>query len=148
MPIVALQNGYFQGTISIREAKAQGDLGIGAMASLNGEVVNVNGEIYQFRSDGVVRVPADTERLSFSAMTRFKPSRHPIKLPAGTTFAGLGAVLDPLLPSLNSFYAVRVQGTFSSVTARTFPRQEPEPRARRAGPTPLQTSVTFSLARL
>lgn len=62
MPIVALQNGHFQPSISIGDAKAQGDLGIGAMASLDGEVVNVDGVIYQFGSDCVVRVPPDNAR--------------------------------------------------------------------------------------
>lgn len=125
MPIVALQNGHFQESLTIGEAKAQGDLGIGAMASLDGEVINVDGTIYQFGSDGVVRVPPDDARLSFSAMTLLRASRPPIQLPAGTSLACLGPVLDPLLPTLNSFYAVRIRGTFSSATARTFPRQQP-----------------------
>jgi acetolactate decarboxylase len=105
MPIVALQNGHFQESISIGEAKAQGDLGIGAMASLDGEVVNVEGVIYQFQSNGVVRVPPNSERLSFSSMTRFRPTRPVSSLPAGTSLAGLGPLLDPTLPTLNTFYA-------------------------------------------
>jgi acetolactate decarboxylase len=126
MPIVALQNGHFQESISIGEAKAQGDLGIGAMASLDGEIVNVGGVIYQFKPDGTVLVPRDNERLSFSTMARFKPSGAPTRLPAGTSLACLGTVLDPSLTSLNTFYAVRIQGTFSSVTSRTYPRQQEE----------------------
>lgn len=125
MPIVALQNGHFEESISIRDAKAQGDLGIGAMAFLDGEVVNVGGVIYQFTSNGTVQVPLDTARLAFSAMTRFSPSRAPIALPTGTSLACLGPMLDPTLPTLNAFYAVRIHGTFSSVTARTFPSQRP-----------------------
>jgi acetolactate decarboxylase len=125
MPIVALQNGHFPPSISIGEAKAQGgDLGVGAMASLDGEVINVDGVIYQFGSDCVVRVPPDGARLSFSAMTRFRPSRPSAPLPAGTSLASLGPLLDPSLPSLNTFYAIRIEGTFSSVTSRTYPRQQ------------------------
>lgn len=127
MPIVALQNGHFQASISIGEAKAQGDLGIGAMASLDGEVVNIGGVIYQFKPDGIVLVPRNNERLSFSTMTRFKPSGAPTRLPAGTSLACLGTVLDPSLPSLNTFYAIRIHGTFSSVTSRTYPRQQLRP---------------------
>jgi acetolactate decarboxylase len=125
MPIVALQNGHFQPSISIGDAKAQGDLGIGAMASLDGEVVNVGGVIYQFKPDGTVLVPQNNERLSFSTMTHFRPSGSPTPLPAGTSLASLGTVLDPSLSSLNTFYAVRIHGTFSSVTSRTYPRQQP-----------------------
>ncbi|HEX3127187.1 MAG TPA: acetolactate decarboxylase [Thermoanaerobaculia bacterium] len=135
MPIVALQNGHFQESLSIAEAKIQGDFGIGAMSSLDGEIINVGGQIYQFKSDGTVRVPANQERLSFSAMTLFRPSSSPIPLPAGTTFACLGPMLDPILPTLNTFYAIRIQGTFSSATARTFPRQqEPFPPLCRVTP--------------
>lgn len=136
MPIVALQNGHFQPSISIGEATAQGDLGIGAMASLDGEVVNVGGVIYQFKPDGTVLMPRNSERLSFSAMTRFRPSRPAIKLPAGMPFACLGPTLDPILPTTNTFYAVRIQGTFSSVTSRTYPRQQsPFPPLCKVAPT-------------
>lgn len=57
-------------------------------------------------------------------MTRFRPSRPSTALPAGTTLASLGPALDPSLPSLNTFYAIRIEGTFSSVTSRTYPRQQ------------------------
>lgn len=124
MPIVALQNGHFQESVTIGEAKAHGDLGIGAMAQLDGEVVSVGGVIYQFGSDGVVRVPPDSARMSFAAMARFRPSSRPAALPAGTIFKNLGSVVDPGLPSLNTFYAIRIQGTFSSVLSRTYPRQQ------------------------
>lgn len=136
MPIVALQNGHFQESISIGEAKAQGNLGIGAMAFLDGEVINVDNVIYRFGTDGAVQVPPDTASLSFSAMTQFRPSRPAVRLPAGMSFACLGPVLDPTLPTTNSFYALRIRGTFSSVTARTFPRQEePFPPLCRVTPT-------------
>lgn len=129
-PFIALQNGHFQGTVTVAEAKAHGDFGLGAMADLDGEVVVHEGVIYRFGADGVVTVPPDTAGLTFAELVRFQPPEPPLRLPAGTGFGCLGSVVDPHLPTLNAFYAVRIKGTFASVTARTFPRShEPFPPA-------------------
>jgi acetolactate decarboxylase len=59
-------------------------------------------------------------------MAYFKPGK-PIELPSGTTLKDLHCFLDPLLPTLNAYYALRIQGTFSEVKTRTFPIQTEEP---------------------
>lgn len=127
-PIRALQNGYFYSTGKVSDLLAHGHEGVGAMANLDGEVIVIDDKVYQFRTDGNVRLVGPTEELSFAALSNFSTTPLTKPIPPGTQFHCLADAIDPELPSLNTFYAVRIRGTFSSVKGRTFPGQhEPYP---------------------
>jgi len=121
-PFIALANGNFRGTVTVDEAKRRGNLGIGALDYLNGEFLVLDGVLYQFPAAGGVQVPPGGARLAFAMMTWFKPG-EPIDLPRGTTLKDLSCFLDPKLPTLNAYYALRIEGRFSAVKSRTFPIQ-------------------------
>ena len=123
MPILALQKGHYQAAVTVGEAKRHGDLGVGAMADLDGEVIFLDGKLYRYGQDGTVAEQPDSARLSFAGVSGFTALPKPMQLPAGTTFADLPKVVDPTLPTVNAFYVVRVRGRFTTVSARTFPRQ-------------------------
>src|SRR5829696_1306903 len=74
-PFIALTNGHFQGTVTVDEAKRHGNLGIGALDRLNGEVLVLDGVLYQFPGTGGVRVPSGNTRLAFAIMARFVPGK-------------------------------------------------------------------------
>src|SRR5260370_1543228 len=60
-------------------------------------------------------------------MTHFAPD-HAIDLPKGTTLETLSRFLDPQLPTLNAFYAIRIDGRFTPIRARAELKQrEPFP---------------------
>lgn len=119
-PFIALANGHFQGTVTIDQAKARGNLGIGALDGLNGEVLVLDGVLYQFPASGGVRRPAGTTKMAFAMMTRFVPGQR-IEVPHGIRLKDLPGLLTKLSP--NDYYALRLEGTFSCVRARTFPPQ-------------------------
>lgn len=123
MPILALQNGHYQAAVTVGEAKRHGELGVGAMADLDGEVIFLDGKLYRYGQDGSVAEQPDSARLAFAGVSGFTALPKPMPLPAGTTFADLLKVVDPTLPTVNAFYVVRVRGRFATVSARTFPRQ-------------------------
>lgn len=124
LPFTALVSGYYDGTTPIGAAKLQGDVGLGAFDALDGEVVVLDGHLYRFRSQGGVDEPPDSARLAFAMMAPLVADGDPVPVPAGSDFAGLGAFLDTRIPTKNTFYALRIDGTFAAVLARTFPRQE------------------------
>jgi acetolactate decarboxylase len=127
MPIIALLNGNYDGITQVYEAKRHGDFGLGAFAQLDGEMIAVDSAVYRVTSDGHVHKASDATRLSFAAMTHFAPD-HAIDLPQGTTSETLSRFLDPQLPTLNAFYAIRIDGRFSAIRARAVPKQrEPFP---------------------
>jgi acetolactate decarboxylase len=106
------------------ELKQKGDFGIGTLDHLDGEMVALDGIVYQARGDGkVIEVP-DSTTTPFASMTKFS---------ADTTTEGMSAksydelkeTIDAGLPSENLFYAVKVTGNFPVMKVRSVTRQEP-----------------------
>jgi acetolactate decarboxylase len=122
MPIIALLNGNYEGITQVYEAKRHGDFGLGAFAQLDGEMIAVDNAVYRVTSDSHVHKASDATRLSFATMTHFAPD-DAIDLPRGTTSETLSRFLDPQLPTLNAFYAVRIDGRFSAIRARAVLKQ-------------------------
>ena len=122
-PVNALVEGIYQQDSSMAEILAHGDFGIGTFNRLDGEMLVVDGRVYQLRADGrAYAVPPQT-RTPFACVTVFRPysfdhSAQPLD------YAGLLALLDRLLPSSNMLYAIRVEGSFDYVRTRSVPRQE------------------------
>jgi acetolactate decarboxylase len=121
-PVIALLNGYYQGVSTVNDALRRGDLGLGAYADINGEMLVVDGNMFQITSDGHVHRPSGGSSLSFASMIHFHADQE-IPLPEGTTFDNLGSVVDAILGRSNQYFALRIDGTFSDVLTRALPRQ-------------------------
>jgi acetolactate decarboxylase len=118
----ALSLGIFQASMSVRELRRHGDFGVGTFDGLDGEMVALDGRFYQIRSDGAVSRVENDALTPFAVVTDFKPSQS-LAIRGPATREQVFAALDQMLQSSNYFYAVKVQGQFSSVTARSVPRQ-------------------------
>src|SRR6201993_812671 len=55
----ALVEGIYQGAVRIGTLREHGDLGLGTFENLDGEMVIVDGHVYQVRCDGSVREVSD-----------------------------------------------------------------------------------------
>jgi len=125
--ITALAAGdYTEGT-PLREMLADGDFGIGTFNQLEGELILLDGKVFQALADGKVR-PADLEGSTpFSAVTFFDEDGRMEDVSAAT-LQHLDELLDDRLPHRNSPYAVRIDGDFDQLTLRSVPAQsEPFP---------------------
>jgi acetolactate decarboxylase len=122
-PVNALVEGLYREETSISEILARGDFGLGTFNDLDGEMVVMDGKVYQLRSDGqAYQVPANTKS-PFACVTFFKPySFEDINEPL--SYAELIALLDRTLPSKNMLYAIKIEGEFSYVRTRSVPRQD------------------------
>ncbi|WP_128693704.1 acetolactate decarboxylase [Methanoculleus taiwanensis] len=121
--IDALLQGVYDGTASIETLARHGDFGLGCFDALDGEMLALDGVYYQLPVDGRVRVPPPDATVPFAAVTFFDPDMI-VPLRSGMNLTGLEAAVDAAIPSKNYFSAVRVDGTFASVTVRSVPRQE------------------------
>lgn len=122
-PVNALVEGLYQQDCAMTEVLERGDFGIGTFNQLDGEMVVLDGCVYQLRSDGIAyAVPAQT-RTPFACVTFFRPYSFE-DIDEALTFSGLTALLDRLLPSTNMLYAIRIDGSFDHVRTRSVPRQE------------------------
>lgn len=118
----ALSLGLFQGSMTFSELREHGDFGVGTFDSLDGEMIALDGRFFQARSDGTVsRVENDTTT-PFALVTKFKASQS-IAIRGPVTRQQVFDIIDQMLASKNYFYAVKIHGAFSSVTARSVPKQ-------------------------
>jgi acetolactate decarboxylase len=122
-PINALVEGLYVENTTMAEIKQHGDFGLGTFNFLDGEMVLLDGHVYQIRSDGKVYHVADDEKSPFACVTFFNPDTFD-DLENSDNSKGFYDLLNNLIPSENMLYAIRIDGTFSHVKTRVVPRSE------------------------
>jgi acetolactate decarboxylase len=120
----ALVEGISQGVVTVGELKRHGDLGLGAFADLDGEMVVVDGQFWRVRGSGSIREAADSDLAPFAVVTNFRPERS-VELASVGSFDDMLRQLDTLRNSNNLFFAVRIDGQFSHVHTRAVCKTEP-----------------------
>ncbi|MEI7812892.1 MAG: acetolactate decarboxylase [Ignavibacteria bacterium] len=123
--INALMAGVYDGNYSLGELKRYGDFGLGTFNNLDGEMLMLDGICYRMKSDGSVQQTDDNQLLPFATVTLFRQDKPVDNLTEGTNQQVLEKQIDSLLPTLNIFYAVRLDGLFKAVKARSVPKQYP-----------------------
>lgn len=119
----ALMVGVYDGDIAYAELKEHGDFGLGTLEGLDGEMVAVDGRFYQVKTDGIAYSVDDGSIAPFAMVTFFDADSE-AQVERGLDYEGLKAYIDGLLPSRNIFYAVKVEGEFEYIKARSIPAQD------------------------
>lgn len=121
----SLAQGYFDGSMTVADLKTHGDTGIGTFDGLNGEMIVLDGVVYQAIGDGSVVVPADNETVPFSNVTFFEEDLT-LALSAIPDMASLQSTLNEIVEinGANLFYMVKIPGTFSTIKVRSEYKQE------------------------
>ncbi len=122
--IGALLEGNYEGDVSFAELAEHGDLGLGTLDHLDGEMIALDGRFYRADVDGAVSEVGPERRTPFAVVTRFEPVIS-FDLAQSLSHEELLAELDGRLPDGAPSAAVRLDGRFESVRARSVPRQEP-----------------------
>jgi acetolactate decarboxylase len=117
----ALVEGIYQGAVRVGTLREHGDLGLGTFEDLDGEMVVVDGEFFQVRSDGSVRRCGDDDLSPFAVVTRFSPEVK-VTLPECADLGHLAVRFDALRQTDNVFFALRVDGHFDYVHTRAMCR--------------------------
>jgi acetolactate decarboxylase len=117
----ALVEGIYQGAVRVGTLREHGDLGLGTFEDLDGEMVVVDGQFFQVRSDGSVRECGDDVLSPFAVVTQFAPETK-VSLPECPDLSHLTARFDALRHSDNVFFALRVDGHFDYVHTRAMCR--------------------------
>jgi acetolactate decarboxylase len=126
--IDALLEGVYDGEITCAELKENGDFGLGTFDNLDGEMLELDGVIYQVKADGNVYEINDTETSPFAAVTFFETDIQE-EINTEMTGQGLASYIEELLPGKNLMYAVKITGNFSYMKTRSVAAQEkPYPR--------------------
>ncbi|MBF0477555.1 MAG: acetolactate decarboxylase, partial [Deltaproteobacteria bacterium] len=67
--ISSLMAGVYDGEVTIRDLKEHGDMGLGIFNAADGEMILLDGRVYQIKSDGVAYPVADDAKTPFAVTT-------------------------------------------------------------------------------
>jgi acetolactate decarboxylase len=123
----ALIEGVAQGAVSAKTLLEHGDFGLGTFENLDGEMVIIDGAIYQVRGDGSVERREDDFKVPFAVVTRFQEEKN-FETKGIGCLKDLELACDPHRESNNLFYALRVEGIFEAVHARAVSALAPGTR--------------------
>lgn len=122
--IDALLAGVYDGQVSCRQLLQYGDFGIGTFDRLDGEMIVLDGQVFQIKDDGKVYTPALHTRTPFASVVFFEPESA-LSIMEPLNFSATEQYLDSVFKDLNGFYAIRMTGDFSYVKTRSVPAQSP-----------------------
>jgi acetolactate decarboxylase len=126
--IGALLEGAYEGDLTFAELAEQGGLGLGTLNGLDGEMIALDGRFYRADVDGAVTEVEPSARTPFAVVTAFEPAIDE-RIDGPLDHEQLLARLDELIPAGAASCAIRLDGHFDSVRARSVPRQSPPYRS-------------------
>ena len=113
------------GIIKVSELKEHGDIGIGTFEGVNGEMIVLDGKVYQALGDGTVQEADANETVPFSNVTFFD---NDISETLSQT-KDINTLKESLTNTVNKngknlFYMVKIKGTFDKMNVRSELKQE------------------------
>jgi len=115
----ALVQGIYERAVSSTFLLNYGDFGIGTFDNLDGEMVVLDGGIYQARSDGTVIKIVDDTGTPFAIVVKFAADQDQT-IASASSFEELRAICDRYRDSDNLFYAFRIDGHFDHIHTRAM----------------------------
>jgi acetolactate decarboxylase len=122
--IGALLEGGFEGDVTFAELAGEGDLGLGTVNHLDGEMIAIDGRFYRADVEGQIAELPGSERTPFAVVIPFEP-RIDFDLEGSVDHDRLLTEIDRRIPADAATCAVRIDGRFELVRGRSVPRQEP-----------------------
>ena len=107
----ALVQGVYERAVSNSLLLNYGDFGLGTFENLDGEMVVLDGAIYQVRSDGKVTKIEKDVGTPFAVVTHFVADQDQM-IENASSFKDLTRICDRYRDSDNLFYAFRIDGRF------------------------------------
>lgn len=120
--IDALLAGAYDGQVACGTLTRAGDVGLGTFDRLDGEMIVLDGHIYQVRADGRVYSPSAKTTTPFAAVVKFRPTLT-CELKSDISFREFQTRLDALLPNTNVVCVFRLTGSFRQMKTRSVPAQ-------------------------
>jgi acetolactate decarboxylase len=121
----ALAEGVYSGSVYSSVLLEHGDFGLGTFEDLDGEMVILEGEIYQVA--GRVRHRGDDFLVPFAAITPFRAAAS-FAVDKVATLKDIEFACDQQRISNNLFYALRLDGLFETIDARAVHPVPPSTR--------------------
>ena len=121
--LAALANKIYDGNLTVAKVKEKGDLGLGTFNGLNGEMIVLDGEVFQFLADGTLLQPDDSELVPFTVVTFFDNDME-LEFNVSTNYEKFKSFIEKNLQFKNMAYAIKIEGTFKSLICGSANEQE------------------------
>jgi acetolactate decarboxylase len=122
--VQALLAGSYDGDVTLAEVLEHGDLGLGTLDGLDGELIVLDGVAWKAELDCTLTRVDPASRTPYAVVVPFAPGEpHALVGPFGEN--ELEARLGPAVTDAKRPTAVRIDGRFAEVHVRSVPRQAP-----------------------
>ncbi|PGH13276.1 alpha-acetolactate decarboxylase [Polytolypa hystricis UAMH7299] len=120
----ALMAGVCEEGITASKLSSKGNQGIGTFARMNGELILLDGKVYQLTPNGPPREASANDQIPFAMAVNFVPTHTKTNFTISNKNS-LNEVLEEILPQTNNvFISYRIEARFSSITVRMVRGQE------------------------
>ncbi|QMU07853.1 acetolactate decarboxylase [Levilactobacillus suantsaii] len=118
--LALLVPGLLDGTLKMADLLAHGDTGIGTGEGLDGELIILDGTPYQIDSNGRVNLVSANFMMPFanSHFADYTPLMHVDQITRPT----LQRRITSKVASANTFYSLKITGTFTNMETRAVPK--------------------------
>ncbi|OGP49513.1 MAG: alpha-acetolactate decarboxylase [Deltaproteobacteria bacterium RBG_13_43_22] len=121
--IDALLAGSYEGQIPLEKLLTYGNFGIGTFDNLDGEMILLEGQVFQVKADGKIYRPSLKVTTPFASVVQFKAD-YSFPITKETDLKGLEKMIEDSNPNKNLFYALKIKGTFQTMKTRSVPVQK------------------------
>ncbi len=122
--VQALLAGSYDGDVTLAEVLEHGDLGLGTLDGLDGELIVLEGQVWKAELDCTLTRPPASARTPYAVVVPFAPDA-PLELRGPFGEDELEARLGERVSGARRPTAVRIDGRFAEVHVRSVPRQTP-----------------------
>ncbi|MDD2236924.1 MAG: acetolactate decarboxylase [Kiritimatiellae bacterium] len=119
----ALLSGAYDGVMTFADLKKFGTAGIGTFDRLDGEMLLLDGMVYQMKSDGSVVQPEDSMTTPFAAVCSFRAEEQ-MSTEITMDYEAFKAALTTWIPQSGALIAFKVDGSFHTMKTRVVPGQQ------------------------
>ncbi|GBG97210.1 acetolactate decarboxylase [Lactococcus termiticola] len=118
----ALMAGLYKGTMTIGELLKHGDMGIGTVDSIDGELIILDGKAYQAKGDKTITELSDDVTVPYAAVVNHRAD-HRFNQTEKLSADALKAKMEEHFGE-NLFQSIKITGSFSKMHVRMIPRAE------------------------
>lgn len=114
----AMEVGVFDGACDFHTIMQKGNTGLGTFEHFDGEMVAIEGNYYQIKSDGTVNLAWPEQRTPFVQVVNFEP-QETFHLADISGFEALTKTIEAQLENKNVPYVISIESAFQSIKFRS-----------------------------
>jgi acetolactate decarboxylase len=119
----ALVNKVYDANLTVKEAKAHGNIGLGTYNGADGELIMIDNVFYHVPSSGEVKLATDSMHIPYLNAAHFN-KEFSFEVNEQINYDSLRKRIQQQFPSRNFFYAFKIHGEFDSLKLGSLYKQE------------------------